>query len=150
MLKIKISNLRTSRANLYFELSSSIGSFESKITTLVAGVDEHELLVHQDILSKKCPYFTTAIKKEWKEGRERRFPLPVDSPAAVDLYVQWLYGSRIFSQKPLEELEEGYDELGVLIDSFIFGEKIQDDHLKDAVIYCLIVSVSTLGKEGRH
>ena len=50
----------------------------------------------------------------------------------------------------MEELEEGYDELEVLIDSFIFGEKIQDGAFKDAIIDSLIASVSTLGKEGKY
>jgi len=127
-----------------------VGSFESKITTLVVGVDEREYQVHQDLLSSNSPYFTAAVKEEWKEGQQRRIPLPDDSPAAVDLYIQWLYSSRIFSQQPLEKLEEGYDELQILIDGFIFGEKIQDGDFKDAIIDALIASVSTVGKEDKY
>jgi hypothetical protein len=66
------------------------------------------------------------------------------------LYVQWLYSSRIFSQQPLEKLERGYDELQLLIDGFIFGEKVQDGDFKDAVIDALFASVSTLGKDDKY
>lgn len=130
-------------------LSLSIGSFESKITTLVVGVEEHEYRVHQDLLSGNSPYFAAAVKEEWEEGQKRRIPLPDDSAAAVDLYVQWVYDRRVASRQPLEKLKDGQEELGVLIDSFIFGEKIQDGDFKDAIIDALISSVSTIGKEDK-
>ncbi|KAI6853114.1 hypothetical protein KC323_g9428 [Hortaea werneckii] len=126
------------------------GSFESQITTLLVGVEEREYRVHQDLLSSNSPYFAAAVKEEWEEGQERRISLLDDSAAAVDLYIQWIYNKRIFCRQPLEEIEKGQEELGVLIDGFIFGEKIQDGDFKDAIIDALIASVSTIGKEDRY
>jgi hypothetical protein len=66
------------------------------------------------------------------------------------LYVQWLYNNRIFSRQSLEKLKEGFDELQLLIDGFVFGEKVQDSDFKDAVIDALFASVSTLGKDDKY
>lgn len=132
------------------ELGSSPRSFENPITTLVVGAEERKYHVHQGLLSSSSPYFAAAIKEEWVEGQKRRIPLLDDSAAAVDLYVQWLYGRRIFSRQSSEKLKDGQEELGVLIDGFVFGEKIQDGEFKDAVIDAITSSVSTIGKDDKY
>lgn len=88
------------------------------------------------------------MKEEWKEGQDRVIPLPTDEPKVVNLYLQWAYRNMIFSRKRTEEQRHDSDEFSLLTDAFVFGEKIQDDHFKDAVVDAIIKSASTPGKGG--
>jgi hypothetical protein len=38
----------------------------------------------------------------------------------------------------------------LLVESFIFGEKIQDGDFKDAVVDAMILSINTMGKDDKH
>jgi hypothetical protein len=106
------------------------------------------------LLSKRSEFFASASKEEWKEGQERRVPLPDDTPSVVDLYVQWIYTGGIFSpDKPIEddgdreECKNGR-HFDLLIGGFVFGEKVQDGEFKDAVLDALIHTVRTPDDEG--
>lgn len=123
------------------------------MTTLLVGPDELEYHVHQDLLSARSPFFTAAAKKDWKEGRENHIPLLCDNFTAVGLYVQWIYGGRILSCPSTAECEgqdgQPYRELPLLIEAFVFGEKIQDGDFKDAVIDSIIASINIPGKDDK-
>jgi hypothetical protein len=60
--------------------------------------EEEEYIVHKDLLCKSSAFFASAIKEEWKEGQEHCIPLPDDSLSIVDLYIHWVYSSRVFSR----------------------------------------------------
>lgn len=86
-------------------------------------------------------------------------PLPDDAPSVVDLYVQWVYGGKIYSQiysqtAPEDEGgdeeadERGETELNLLLDGFVFGEKVQDRGFRDAIVDALIHSVATPDANG--
>jgi hypothetical protein len=124
------------------------------VTTLVMGTDGCEFLVHQNRLYERSPYFAAATKEDWKEGQEHRIPLPDDNPSGVGLYIQWIYGGRIFSRPSERESEINdkpiYNETSLLVEGFIFGEKIQDGDFKDAIIDAMILSINTLGKDDKH
>jgi hypothetical protein len=98
------------------------------VTTLVVGTDGCEFLVYQNRLYERSPYFAAATKEDWKEGQEHRIPLPDDNPSGVGLYIQWIYGGRIFSRPSERESEINdkpiYNETSLLVEGFIFGEKI--------------------------
>jgi hypothetical protein len=112
------------------------------------GEEEEEYIVHEDLLCKSSAFFASAAKEEWKEGQEHRIPLPDDSPSIVDLYIHWVYSSRVFSrQRPKEENRVG-KEFDLLVGGFIFGEKIQDGDFKDVIIDALIKCISTPDEGG--
>jgi hypothetical protein len=121
------------------------------VTTLVAGPDEREICVHQDLLCARSPYFVAAAKEDWKEGQERRVPLLHDKYAAVGLYVQWIYGGKIFSRPSKGDVDYSptHGEIPDLVDAFVFGEKIQDGDFKDAVIDSVTASINVPDKDGK-
>jgi hypothetical protein len=94
--------------------------------------------VHEDILCKGSPFFASACKEEWKQGREHYIPLKGDEPSIVDLYLQWIYTGRIFSRPSDEGGPEGEGELGILVEGYIFGEKVQNGDFKDAVVDAIV------------
>lgn len=124
------------------------------ITILVVGTDEREFPVHQQRLCERSPYFTAAAKADWKEGREHRVPLPYDNPSAVGLYIQWIYSGKIFTRpgKQEGEIEDKptYSEALLLVEGFIFGDKVQDGDFKDAIVDAMIASINTTGKDDKH
>jgi len=124
-------------------------SFEGDITTLVVGLQELQYHVHRDRFAARSAFFGIAAKPDWKEGRERRIPLPDDVPEVVDLYIQWVYTRSIFSRTRSDEDENTSGELDLLIDGFVFGEKIQDRQFQDASVDSLIALLSTPDKKTR-
>ena len=118
------------------------------------GEQEIEYKVHETLLSKRSEFFASASKEEWKEGQERRVPLPDDTPSVVDLYVQWIYTGGIVSpDRPIEDDGEREEckngrHFDLLIGGFVFGEKVRDGEFKDAVLDALIHTVRTPDDEG--
>jgi hypothetical protein len=104
---------------------------------------EVKFVVHEDILCKGSPFFASACKEEWKQGREHYIPLKDDEPSIVDLYLQWIYTGRIFSRPSDEGGSESEEELSILVESFIFGEKVQNGDFKDAVVDAIVSSFPT-------
>lgn len=111
------------------------------------GDAEEEYAVHEELLCKRSVFFASAVKKEWTEGQRRHVPLPDDLPSVVDLYLQWVYGGRIFSRQAADEGVGDGKEFGLLIEGFIFGEKVQDGDFKDAVVDALINSFAVPEKK---
>lgn len=83
------------------------------------------------------------MKDCWKEGQEGRIPLPNDNSDAFALYIQWLYRDRIFSSQDMSDTEGNREEVDLLIEAFVLGEKLQDQDFKDAIIDSLIHAVDT-------
>ena len=105
-------------------------------------------VVHEELLCKHSPFFQAAVKKEWNETRYRIIPLPDDKQNVVSLYVNWIYAGRILSRTSDLTNGHGSDEMDLLVDTFVFGEKIQDGHFKDAVIDAAIKSTFSVDKDG--
>lgn len=61
----------------------------------------------------------------------------------VDLYVQWVYQNRVCTRKSVEEPGTIRSEISLLVDAYIFGDKIQDYSFADAVIDAIIKSANT-------
>ena len=81
------------------------------------------------------------MKEGWKEGTERVVPLPHDGSEVVELYVHWTYTNRILSRS--SATGGGGHEMILLVDAFVFGEKVQDDRFKDTVIDAIISCAAT-------
>jgi hypothetical protein len=77
------------------------------------------------------------------KGQEGRVPLPNDDPAVFALYFQWVYRGRIFSSQDTGDTGGNREEISLLVDAYVFGEKLQDRDFRDAVIDSLIHAVDT-------
>jgi hypothetical protein len=121
------------------------------VTTLSAGADEREFTIHQNFLCERSLYLAAATKEHWKQWQEHRVPLPDDDCLAVGMYVQWTYGRKIFSRPSRGQADDKLvcDEHSLLVDAFIFGEKIQDGLFMDAIIDSIIASINVRGKDVR-
>lgn len=109
--------------------------------TLLVGKEEQKFAVHKEILRAHSPFFRSAVQQNWKEGQEGIIRLPDDDPEVLELYEEWLYEGKIFSQD--EQQVEDSDESDLLIKAFVFGEKIQDGRFRDAAIDCLIACLNS-------
>lgn len=123
-------------------------SFGGPIVTACVGEEGQPFHVHEQRLCDRSPFFTKAFQKEWKEGQERTIPLPDDDPGVFDLYVQWIYRGQIFSRMPRAEFRLLDREMELLIDAYIFGEKIQDSNYQDAVLDSLLAYTNTRDEKG--
>lgn len=110
--------------------------------------------VHEALLPERSQFFASATKEVWKEGREHRVPFSDDAPSVVDLYVQRKCSERIICLRgPAEEREEdkrskNAHEFELQISGFVFGEKVQDNDFKDAIIDALVHTVATQDEVG--
>lgn len=102
----------------------------------MVGPEQKRYAVHETRLRESSAFFTKKldglkIKKEWPP---HEIYLPDENKDVVYLYLLWLYCQRvcIFTENDL-----GFEE--ELIKLFLFGEKLADGDLKDAVIDALIV-----------
>lgn len=81
-------------------------------------------------------------------------PLPEDVPLIVELYLNWLYTGTIVCLSSHDGEEENVGktrrrENELLVDGYVFGEKVQDGGFRDAIVDSLIHAVSTPNKAGR-
>ena len=91
-------------------------------------------------------------KKQWNVGREKVVKLPEDRPESFELYLRWLYGRKIYVQELAKSAQSARDcnELDKLITDFVFGEKVQDDDYKDAILDTMIAHTINLDKHGQR
>jgi hypothetical protein len=117
----------------------------------LVGPSEEKFVVHEDILCNGSPFFASACKEEWKHGREDCIPLPDDDPSFVDLYLQRAYSGRILSRQSADGGGPGNgEEFDLLIDGFVFGEKVQNGDFIDAVVDTLVKSFAVPDKKGQR
>ncbi|QIW96667.1 hypothetical protein AMS68_002185 [Peltaster fructicola] len=109
------------------------------LITIKVGTQQQSYCIHSQLLCADSQFFRSATKKEWKEGQNREIALPEDTTEVFDIYIQWLYQKKILCQiddsNPVDK--EVSDQYRLLIDVFIFGDKVQDIPLKDATINAL-------------
>ena len=111
--------------------------------TVAVGPEQCEHTVDKDLLCEKSPYFSAATKDCWPVDDEGRIPLPNDDPAVFALYMQWIYRGRIFSRQDMGDTGGNREEIDLLIEAFVLGEKLQDQECRDAVVDCLVDAVDT-------
>lgn len=70
-------------------------SYSIDTIKVLVGPYEEAFSVHKDIVCAKSPFFETACKKEWSEGKEGIVRLEQHRPDAFKLFVHWIYSSTI-------------------------------------------------------
>ncbi|KAK0968811.1 hypothetical protein LTR54_018168 [Friedmanniomyces endolithicus] len=115
----------------------SLRLFGWQTVIFAVGQDLEEFTVHEGLLCKQSSYFQSWVKEEWK-GESHIIPLPADRPEVVNLYIYWIHAGRIVSRSTSRPNRQGHKELDLLVDSFVFGEKILDGPFKDAVIDAVV------------
>jgi hypothetical protein len=116
----------------------------------VVKAEEKEFKVHEELLCNGSAFFASASNKEWVEVRKHCISLPDDDPSIVDLYLQWIYSGRTFSRQSTDGAPEDGKEFDLLVDGFVFGEKVQNGDFKDAVVDALIKSFAVPDKRGQR
>ncbi|KAK5734335.1 hypothetical protein LTR17_008999 [Elasticomyces elasticus] len=105
---------------------------------LVVGPDAEALIVHESLLRPRSAFFDAALNKCWKEGVAKRVVMPEDAPDVVRLYIQCLYGGKIYLEwtKTRGKLSNGDNipEYTVLAEAYVFGERVQDVVYKNSII----------------
>lgn len=118
----------------------------------MAGEDGTTFNVHENLIRGRSQFFAAALSKSWLERKEGRIDLPEDDPEIVQLYLQFLYSSRLAIQwtedtagiQPHENLPEYY----TLAHLYVFGEKVRDIAFKNAVMDCFIWRMNTKVNDG--
>jgi hypothetical protein len=112
------------------------------VVTIFIGPKRKRYIVHKDLICEKAGYFTKALnKKGFKEGTEKEIYLPEDEPDAFDLFIQWLYNSRLDCKafcvegKSSAEIHEPcWTLMSTLISLYILADKICLEELKNTVM----------------
>ncbi|TKA83002.1 hypothetical protein B0A55_04672 [Friedmanniomyces simplex] len=130
-------------------LGLSVIRLERLSVTVLVGEDGHSFSVHEGLLCENSPFFTSAMKKEWAEGQKREIPLPDDKPEVFNLYAEWKYTGKLLSRLSPSDSGSNGGELTLLIDAYVFGEKVQDRDFQDATLDALIMSTNTQDQEGK-
>jgi len=85
-------------------------------------------------------FFSTALKKQWKEGQEGCIELPEEEAWIFGLYAQWLYTGKFFSKSNGEE--DTANESDTLCKLYALGEVVMDRVFQDRTLDALYASIS--------
>lgn len=105
------------------------------LVTLLIGPEQDKLVVNGHWLAKSSAFFRAALKKEWKEGKERVIALPEESTEHAELYLDFVFGNAL----PTDHIQD-YEQLSLdlpfptLFDLYIFGERVLNASIRNAVI----------------
>lgn len=57
--------------------------------------DGRSFWAHKDLLCSRSPFFTNALREEWKEGQDNKVELPDDDPDIFAMYMHMLYTGKV-------------------------------------------------------
>lgn len=92
-----------------------------------------EFVAHEGQLHEST-FFYNALTEEGREGQTRKIELPDDEPETIRLYLHFLYTQQIPEDLIFVEWAQLY----------VFGQKISDKGLKNAVLRILLLEVPTI------
>ena len=128
-------------------------SITGKTAEVLVGQDRTSFNIHEQLLRSRSSFFSAALNKCWREGRESRIELPEDSVDVVQRYFQFLYSGKVFVEWTLDssklQLNDNLPEFWSLAHLYVFGEKVQDAMFKNAVSDMFVKRIITpVGKGG--
>ncbi|KAF2167853.1 hypothetical protein M409DRAFT_22000 [Zasmidium cellare ATCC 36951] len=118
------------------------------VISIVVGTEAQETFtVHETVLSERSGFFKAAISKRWRPGGDGKIYLPEDDPSAAGAYFEWLYSSKIASKddrpEPVTKVEQAdmRAEFELLVQMYVFGEKVLDDDFCNAVLSAMLLKM---------
>ncbi|KAK4891463.1 hypothetical protein LTR27_009958 [Elasticomyces elasticus] len=115
---------------------------------LLVGSMFQPFTVHEELIRSRAAFFDAALNKCWAEGRSGQVLMPEDNPDIIKLYVQYLYGGKIYLECTTANAKlkrsDNLPEYIVLAEAYAFGEQIQDSTFKDSVVNAILARASEL------
>ncbi|KAF2998627.1 hypothetical protein E8E13_007382 [Curvularia kusanoi] len=123
--------------------NAKTGDLDSPVIRVTVGAEPNikEFLVRKSVLCSHSEFFKIAMKKEWKEGDERKVALPEDDPEVFSHYLAILRSSDTQSLRhllgfksrltPKEALSEWGTKTCRL---YVLAEKLMDDTTKYSIL----------------
>jgi BTB/POZ domain len=110
--------------------------------TILVGPKRKRYIVHKDLICEKSEYFAKAFNENcFKEGIEKEMYLPEDEPDAFDLFIRWLYNSRldckafcVEGKSSAEIHAPRWALMSTLISLYILTDKVCLEELKNTVM----------------
>lgn len=65
------------------------------MVTLIVGPKKKRFYVHQDLLSRRIPYFKAIFSQGWLETSEQTAKFPEYSEELFSVLVEWVYTSKL-------------------------------------------------------
>lgn len=110
---------------------------KSDTVTLLAGPDEHELVVYESCITRKSDFFRAAMKKEWTEGQTRTIKLPEEHCLeTLTHYLNYAYSQKLPTDRVMAVRSTGSPEgtWTTLANIYVLGERMLDQSVQQAVI----------------
>lgn len=121
------------------------------LVTLLIGPSERKLVAYGHQLSKHSDFFKAALEKEWAESQTRTVKLPEEEFDNVSRYLDYISGQGLPREhvKSYSELEAPECQYMQLTDLYLFGERILDFPVRNAIIKDFIRLLSFRSGEGQ-
>jgi hypothetical protein len=106
------------------------------LVTLLAGPEEHRMVVHETYLSQDSAFFKAALKKQWTEGQTRVIKLPEESLEPMQHYIDHVYSGRVpthnLTAEKMSDVDGHYYES--LVHLYVLAERMLDANCRNAII----------------
>lgn len=96
-----------------------------------------EFIVHKFFATKSSKFFQAALKRDWKEAREKRVPLPETIAEDFQMYLGWLYTIHMATLDYHLRVSST-----TLVRLYILGDYLGDDRFCNNVIDTLVKNCS--------
>jgi len=117
-------------------------SAEDEIIIIDVGEPTTMMFVHCSVLCSSADFFKTRMKPEWSGTDAAHIKLPQYTPAAFNIYVNWLYAGGVPATAQDLGDETIHDkEWTNLAAAFVVGEGVMDVAFKDVVMDALRAKV---------
>ncbi|CAK4031842.1 hypothetical protein AC578_10138 [Lecanosticta acicola] len=108
--------------------------FSAKSVIVKVGTSVATFHVDEGLLRKNSAFFDAALKKDWAEGQRRKVELPKADPETFNIWVNWLYSRRLFTDIDADTPKrDDHDTYPRLIEAYTLGDSLMDADFKDAV-----------------
>ena len=111
-----------------------------QIVCILVGVSRQEFNIHKELLCNISPYFSAALKGNFKEAKEQKIEMLEEDPKAFAYFQLWAYTGCIITE---HESEKDITET-MLIRLYVFAEAHCIPRLQNAAIDLLVDRIASL------
>lgn len=127
-----------------------VGGSTPEVSSQTVDIDytiTRDFLVYEDIFRQQSPFFEAALGRDFKEAHDRVVKLPEHTPEAFEIYLRWVYSSRIVVPNEADDNESEASKamVSLLCRSYVLGDILQDVDFKDALVDAFIQKTSSSG-----